>query len=106
MTFPIYRHAVFEYLRKARGGEAGGSDGCALARILIQSGLGDEDLAQHYLRLWRQATEFLDKIEARCALFNVAEALQRERLLTGEQVAELVDVESLREARASIDNTA
>jgi hypothetical protein len=105
-VFPVYRHAVHTYIRLARAGKAGSCDGCSAAKHLVAflSEWPDEELVKHYLYVWRKATDLFDRVDVRIQAFRLADALQQRRLLTGAEIAELIDVEVLREARQAIES--
>ena len=50
---------------------------------------------------WRKAVAFFDDIRVRIQLFKCIEVLQRERLLTAAQIADLIDVEVLKAVKAA-----
>jgi hypothetical protein len=101
-AFPTSYHAVLTYADKARAGTAGQCDGCTVMRLLIQAGWSDDALIGYWRLLWSRTVALLDRIEVRIALYSVAAALRRERLLTGDQVNALVSAEALRAARETI----
>jgi hypothetical protein len=107
-VFGTYWHAAYAYLALARSGKAGTCDACKAMKRLVEIAPedSDEDLVWHYRRFWSKASALLDRIEVRCALFKLADELQQRRLLTGAEIAELVDIEALREARAALDSPA
>jgi hypothetical protein len=105
-TFGVYWHAAYAYLAKARARKAGSCDACKVMKRLVEIApeVSDDELVWHYRQLWSKAAALLDRIEVRCALFKLADELQKRRLLTGAEIAELIDVEVLREARQAIES--
>jgi hypothetical protein len=105
-TAPPSKAELLEYLQKARHGTDGRCDGCSIARKLrgvSPATAGDDVLAEVWLENYRQCVAFFAHPDVRTALDKLAAALREHRLLTGEQIAELVDAEALQAARASLE---
>jgi hypothetical protein len=97
-AFPVSYHAAPAYVGKAKEGSSGDCDGCQVARVLVQANWSDADTIAYFRTLWTRTVALFDRIEVRIAVANVAEALRRERLLSGDQVNALVSADALREA--------
>jgi hypothetical protein len=104
-VFGTYWHAAYAYLALARAGKAGTCDACKVMKRLVEIAPedSDENLVWHYRRFWSKAAAILDRIEVRCALFKLADELQQRRLLTGAEIAEIVDVEMLKAVKADLE---
>jgi hypothetical protein len=91
-------HDIPVYLAKARAGTGGSCDGRLVASVLVKAGWSDEETFDFFRQLWSRTLALFDDLSARIALGQIAAELQRRRLLSGDDIAKLVDVESLREA--------
>jgi hypothetical protein len=99
------RDDLLTYLRLAKKDEHGNCDNCKISAMIVDvaPNASDDILADVWLDSYRECVEFFAHPDVCAALDRLAEALREHQLLTGEQIAELVDAEALQAARASLE---
>src|SRR5207244_4437582 len=102
-TRPTTEEAVV-FLEKVRTGTDGACDRCRIARELHTPTLSDDTLAKAWSHYWRQCELFFAIPVVRDSLDRLAAELRDKRMLSGEAVHALVDVEALKAALTSLSS--
>jgi hypothetical protein len=97
------RTQLLQYLQKVQAGTAGPCDGCRIASTFRQVAspeiVDDETLATVWLDDWNDCAAFFAVPEVRDSLDRLAAELFTRRRMTGDEIAEIIDVAALKTAR-------
>jgi hypothetical protein len=98
------REEIACYLSRARSCTGGGYDSCTIAKVLLVSDpdATDGELSARWLNYWRQAAALFDHVSMRAALGRLAATLRERRRMTGAEIAQVIDANTLRQVNESL----